>query len=307
METLAKSGTILTAYLSHAGVSSRRKAEKLVKQGLVTVNDVVVKTPCHRVQKDDVVVYTGKDAEESNASESVLSVYLSHAGVSSRRKATDLIKKGLVTVNDVVVKKPSHRLQKNDVVVYDGKKVIINSEFTYILLNKPRACITTTSDEKGRTSVMDLLSKQLLRKNLYPVGRLDCNTTGLLLLTNDGELANRLMHPKFNVKKTYLVRVHKPIEQKDVDHIKKGVRLPDGVMKFDRVSCYVSSKETRAQVTLHSGKKRIIRRVFETLGYRMCRLERVSYGNVDVKGLSRGEWRELTRLEIKRLRLLVKL
>jgi 23S rRNA pseudouridine2605 synthase len=128
-----------------------------------------------------------------------------------------------------------------------------------------------------------------------------------LLLTNDGELANRLMHPKFNVKKTYLVRVHKPIEQKDIDKIQKGVRLPDGIMKFDKVSCYTSSKETRAQVTLHSGKKRIIRRVFETLGYRMCRLERVAYGNIDTKGLSRGQCRELTRVELKNLRSIVKL
>src|SRR5579885_141432 len=228
-----------------------------------------------------------------------LNTFLAHAGVCSRRSAVTLIKEGAVTVNDKVTKDPSYRVKPGDVVKVH-EKVIRQEEKVYILLNKPKGYITTASDEKDRKTVLDLLvgAPQV---RLYPVGRLDRNTTGLLVLTNDGELANLLSHPKYEVSKIYLVTLSKGITSSDVEKIAQGIELEDGFIKIDEVDVAPQTKNCVVGIVLHSGKNRIVRRIFEHLGYEIKKLDRVGYAGLTKKGLPVGQWRYLTTQEVAAL------
>ncbi|EKD48853.1 MAG: hypothetical protein ACD_64C00103G0005 [uncultured bacterium] len=229
-----------------------------------------------------------------------LNKFLAHSGVSSRRNAVELIKQGLVKVNGEVVKEPGRVLLETDTVTVQGKKVEVERKL-YIILNKPRGYITTTSDEQGRDTVMDLIGSSY-KERLYPVGRLDRNTTGILLLTNDGELAQRLAHPKHQIQKVYHVTVNKPFTEVDRKRILTGVRLSDGKVTVDRISHALGPKKNQLRITIHSGKYRVVRRLFEAVGYEVKKLDRVQYANMNKRGLPAGVWRKLQQKEVNYLK-----
>lgn len=232
-----------------------------------------------------------------------LNKFLAHAGIASRRAAVELIKKGSVSVNGTIIKDPGHRVIEGDLVKVHGKPVMAQ-ELKYIMLNKPAGFVTTASDELGRNTVLDLIKG--IKERLYPIGRLDKNTTGLLLLTNDGDLAGKLSHPSSDITKVYHVTVHKTFTEEDRERLLAGVRLADGKVKADRVSHALGTKKDQLRITLHSGKNRVIRRLFEALGYEVKKLDRVQYAFLPKKGLSAGCWRKLTRKEVDLLKKLVK-
>ncbi len=226
----------------------------------------------------------------------VLSKYIAHAGVCSRRKAADLIKEGQVTVNGAIMYDPGYRVAPQDHIKVD-KKIVRQEHKVYILLNKPRNCVTTVSDERGRNTVLDLL-EGAPRVRLYPVGRLDRATTGLLVLTNDGDLAQRLSHPRYQVSKVYYATLTKPLTDTDLHKIKEGIILEDGAIKVDDIA-YVDGRQSMVvKIALHSGQNRIVRRIFEHLGYDIKRLDRVGYAGLTKKDLLCGRWRFLTAREV---------
>lgn len=232
----------------------------------------------------------------------VLNKYLSTAGVCSRRKAVDLIKSGVVRVNDTVVKQPYYQVAKGDRVEVDGVPVTAKTKkYVYIVMNKPAECITAVSDDRGRRTVIDLLGSQV-RERVYPVGRLDWETTGVILLTNDGDLAQKLGHPSYEVEKEYHVTLNKPLTWDDMHEIKKGVRLSDGLVKIDNIAFVHGKRKNYVRVTLHSGKYRVIRRLFKKLGYEVDLLDRARFAYLNTRGLRKGGWRYLTDREVERLK-----
>ncbi len=221
--------------------------------------------------------------------------YIAACGVCSRRKAEELIADQKVFVNGDVITDLSYQVQDKDVVEVKGARIKVQKH-VYILLNKPLDVVTTVKDERGRKTVLDVIGKKI-KERIYPVGRLDRATTGLLLLTSDGDFAQQLAHPKHQVPKVYVVKVNKPFV--DMSKLRKGVRLrDDGVVKVDSVS--YSRKDTKryVRVTLHSGKYRVVRRLFSTLGYIVQTLDRVKYAHLTKKGLPIGAWRKLSLAEI---------
>lgn len=229
-----------------------------------------------------------------------LSKFLAQAGVASRRKVVDIIKSGVVTVNGAVIKEPGFKLSDNDTVAVNNEPIRSDSK-VYILLNKPKNCITTVSDDLGRHSVIDLIADQI-QQRVYPVGRLDRNTTGLLIMTNDGDLAQKLSHPKFEVEKIYHVQLDKPITRKDVHVLLEGVELEDGVTVVDDIHFFSGKSKKQCEVVLHSGKNRIVRRIFEALGYEVTKLDRVGYAGLTKTKLKQGYWRHLTSSEVSFLK-----
>ncbi len=229
-----------------------------------------------------------------------LSKYLAVCGACSRRMATEVIKKGFVLVNGEREIKPNYEVKPNDEVIFEGQKIRLQKQ-VYILLNKPKDYVTTRNDERGRKTVLDLIN---LKKDLriYPVGRLDRTTTGLLFLTNDGDLAYKLSHPKFKIEKKYRVTLDKNLTHKDTQRLLDGIRLYDGPAKFDNI-VFFDFKKTRKDVIvqLHSGKNRIIRRMFKHLSYDVKKLDRTFYAGLSKKGLPVGEWRFLSRQEVEYL------
>lgn len=227
-----------------------------------------------------------------------LNKFISNAGICSRRKADELIESGQIAVNGVVIYEMGHKVKNSDEVTYNGKKVVSENK-VYVLLNKPKDFITTTSDERGRRTVMELVKHASNGARLYPVGRLDRNTTGLLLLTNDGELAQHLSHPSTNVIKVYQAELDKPIKRADLDAIRNGVELEDGLAQVDEIDITEPQVDARfVGIAIHSGKNRIVRRIFEHFGYEVKRLDRVSYAGLTKKDLPRGKWRFLTEHEL---------
>lgn len=224
-----------------------------------------------------------------------LNKYIANAGICSRRKADEYIKEGMVEVDGKVVTEMGHKLTGKEKVTFQGKRVIPGKKY-YVLLNKPKGYITTTSDERGRDTVMDLVSSAA-EERLYPVGRLDRNTTGVLLLTNDGNLAQKLMHPSFMVEKVYKVELNRKLTEADLEKIRKGVVLEDGLAKVDDIQ-YVEGDKKIIGIQIHIGKNRIVRRIFESLGYLVMKLDRVLYAGLTKKNLPRGKWRHLTKDEI---------
>ena len=226
-----------------------------------------------------------------------LNKYVAHAGIASRRAAADLIKQGNVSVDGQVVTDIGYRVMQGSKVTFKGKAIEPKRDFTYILMNKPRDVITTVKDEKGRRTVIDLVRNRV-QDRIYPVGRLDRNTTGLLLLTNDGDLAKKLSHPSHEIKKIYHVVLNRKLKDEDLENIRKGIQLEDGLSKFDKVDFLTDGPKTEVGVELHSGRNRIIRRTFEAAGFEVQRLDRVYYAGLTKKNLPRGRFRPLTYREV---------
>ncbi|MEZ4804022.1 MAG: pseudouridine synthase [Bacteroidia bacterium] len=225
-----------------------------------------------------------------------LNKYIANSGVCSRREADSLIEQGLVTVDGKVVTEMGYRVKKGEVVKYDGQK-ILPEPFVYILMNKPKDFITTTDDDKGRKTVLDLLADKVPQR-IYPIGRLDRNTTGVLLLTNDGDVAQALSHPSYQVKKIYHVVLDKKVSGTDLDKLVEGVELEDGLVHADTVAFVDNEDRRHVGVEIHSGKNRVVRRMFEHLGYEVEKLDRVSMGIFTKKDLPRGKWRYLNQSEV---------
>jgi len=234
-----------------------------------------------------------------------LNKYIAHSGVCSRRKAGDLVKDGFIKVNGEIEKNPAIEVDENDVVEYMGKPLRIVKRKIYLLLNKPKNVITTMSDEKGRKTVWDIVQSKVKTK-IYPVGRLDRNTTGLLLLTNDGELSQQLAHPKTKVKKIYQVTLDKPVSEEHLLKLQQGFALDDGFSKFDVISFIDGEPQNTVGVQLHSGKNRVIRRMFEHIGYEVETLDRVYFAGLTKKDIPRGWSRFLKTKEIIMLKHFIK-
>ena len=226
-----------------------------------------------------------------------LNKFIAHAGVCSRRKAAELVKAGLIKVNDKIEKNPAIEIGTTDKVEYQGKALKPVFKRIYLLLNKPKNVITTMEDDRGRKTVWDVVESKVKTK-VYPVGRLDRNTTGLILMTNDGELAHNLSHPSTKVKKIYQVVLNKPLEEKDINAISEGLTLDDGIAEVDEISYIQELPQTHIGIQLHSGKNRIIRRIFESLNYQVVTLDRVYFAGLTKKDLPRGWSRHLRRKEI---------
>ena len=229
-----------------------------------------------------------------------LNKFMANAGVCSRREADELIQQGVVKVNGTPVTELGTKITRNDVVEYNDKVVTLESK-CYVLLNKPKDCVTTSDDPNGRTTVMDLV-KGACTERIYPVGRLDRNTTGVLLLTNDGDLASKLTHPKYVKKKIYQVWTDKPISEEDMQHIADGVELEDGPIHADAISYVSPTDRKQAGIEIHSGRNRVVRRIFESLGYHVVKLDRVYFAGLTKKNLPRGRWRYLTQEEVNFLK-----
>jgi 23S rRNA pseudouridine2605 synthase len=230
-----------------------------------------------------------------------LNKYIAHGGVCSRRDAVDIIKKGKVKVNNEVITEPGHKISPKDVVIVNGKKIAPVKDLVYILMNKPKDYITTTEDERGRKTVLDLL-KNGAKEKVYPVGRLDRNTSGVLLLTNDGDLTQKLTHPSHEIKKVYAVTLDKPLTKSHFDEILKGVSLEDGVIHVDSLAYTDTSDKCQVGVEIHSGRNRIVRRIFEHFGYDVKGLDRVVFAGLTKKNVDRGKWRFLSEKEVRDLK-----
>lgn len=226
-----------------------------------------------------------------------LNKYIAHCGIASRRAASELIKAGKVKVDGEVITNPGHRITPNQKITYEGRPVSLEERKEYILMNKPRDVITTVKDDRGRRTVIDLL-RHKIDTRIYPVGRLDRNTTGLLLLTNDGDLAKKLSHPSSEIKKIYHVYLNRKFKQDDLDKLNNGLTLEDGFIKVDAASFVEDKPHTEVGVELHSGRNRIVRRMFEHLGYEVEKLDRVYFAGLTKKDLPRGKWRRLTKREV---------
>lgn len=225
-----------------------------------------------------------------------LNKYIAHSGVCSRRKAAELVKEGKILVNGERILNPSYMVQDEDQVEYLGKILSVEQRKVYLLMNKPKNVVTTVSDEKGRRTVIDLLRGKIPER-IYPIGRLDMNTTGLILLTNDGDLAKKLSHPSHEVKKFYQVVLEKEVAEEDLAKILEGLELEDGKTDVDGVD-YIKGKRNEVGIELHSGKNRIIRRIFEHLNYEVIKLDRMYYAGLTKKDLPRGWFRHLTKQEV---------
>ena len=241
-------------------------------------------------------------AAETAATESMpLNKYIAHSGVCARRDAAELVRKGEVTVNGQVVIEPGTKVTATDVVKYKDKKIIPSRHFVYILLNKPKDYITTTEDPQGRKTVLELI-KHATQERVYPIGRLDRNTSGVLLFTNDGELAQSLSHPKNEVKKIYEVKLDKPLTTDDIEKIAKGIMLEDGFIAPDAIAYADAKDKTIIGIEIHSGRNRIVRRIFEKMGYDVRGLDRVMYAGLTKKNVQRSKWRLLSESEIRILK-----
>ncbi|MEQ8363184.1 MAG: pseudouridine synthase [Cyclobacteriaceae bacterium] len=228
-----------------------------------------------------------------------LNKYIANSGMGSRRDADEMIKKGLISVNGVTITEMGHKVKQGDVVRYEDK-LLKAEKLVYVLLNKPKGFITTTSDPKERKTIMNLVANAC-KERLYPVGRLDRNTTGLLLMTNDGDLAEKLTHPSYNTKKIYKVELDRPLTKNDFQKIQEGVRLEEGKAIVDDVAIVSDDKKTIG-IELHIGWNRIVRRIFESLEYEVVKLDRVIFAGLDKKDLPRGEWRFLKPEEVVKLK-----
>ncbi len=230
-----------------------------------------------------------------------LNKFIANSGLCSRRQADELIRSGEITVNQQKVTELGTKVKSTDEVRYKGK-LLQNERPVYILLNKPKDYVTTVKDKNARKTVMELI-KGACTQRIYPVGRLDRNTTGVLLLTNDGELAKRLTHPHYKKKKVYHVVLDKPVTKTHLEQIAEGVKLEDDVVAADAVSYVDSEDKTQIGIEIHTGQNRVIRRIFETLGYKIKKLDRVYFAGLTKKNLKRGRWRFLTQKEINRLKM----
>ncbi|SIS28168.1 ribosomal large subunit pseudouridine synthase B [Chryseobacterium shigense] len=231
-----------------------------------------------------------------------LNKYIANSGICSRREADELITQGLVEVNGVVVNEMGYQVQKTDKVVFDGQGITPEKP-VYVLLNKPKGYISTTKDDKARKTVMDLVANASPYR-LFPVGRLDRSTTGVILLTNDGHMTKKLTHPSFDAKKIYHVTLDKKLSQEDMKLIVEGIRLDEGIAIVDQISYIEGKPKNEIGIEIHSGWNRVIRRIFQRLGYEVETLDRVMFAGLTKKNIKRGHWRILTELEVNNLKML---
>ena len=230
-----------------------------------------------------------------------LNKFIAHCGICSRRDAAEMVKLGKVKVNGQPVTEPGFKVSIKDEVIVNGKKVQLEKNLVYILLNKPKDFITTTDDPQGRKTVLDLI-RRATTERVYPVGRLDRNTSGVLLITNDGELSQKLTHPSNEIKKIYAVTLDKPLEKKDFEQVLKGVVLEDGPAMVDTLAYADNRDKSQLGIEIHSGRNRIVRRIFEQLGYDVKTLDRVMFAGLTKKNVERGKWRFLTEKEVRELK-----
>jgi 23S rRNA pseudouridine2605 synthase len=233
--------------------------------------------------------------------ETRLNKYIAHAGICSRREADKLIEAGMVSVNGKVVTELGTKVAPEDDVRYNGER-LGNERKVYLLLNKPKDYVTTLDDPHAKKTVMELISKAG-KERIYPVGRLDKNTTGVLLFTNDGDLTKRLTHPSFNKKKIYQVFLDKNLLHSDMQKIAEGIKLDDGIAQVDAIAYTSADSKKEVGLEIHSGKNRVVRRIFEQLGYKVTKLDRVYFAGLTKKNLPRGRWRFLTEKEVKMLKM----
>ena len=270
---------------AHAGTSSKPHQHQVVKKtGRPSEND-------HRapitVRKEDKSMPLNK--------------YVAHCGVCSRRDAVELIKEGKLKVNDVIVTEPGFKVEPNALVFFSGKRIFPEKNLVYILLNKPKDYITTSEDPEGRKTVLDLIRGATIER-VFPIGRLDRNTTGVLLLTNDGDMTQKLSHPSHEVRKIYEVKLDKPLGKLDFERVLRGLELEDGFVRADALAYSDPKDKSIIGIELHSGRNRIVRRIFESLGYDVRNLDRVMFGNLTKKNVERGKWRFLNEKEIRLLK-----
>ncbi len=244
-----------------------------------------------------------KDIPKSDSGQDYirLNKYIAGTGLCSRREADEYIKNRFITVNGKVITELGVKIKYSDVVKYNGKSLTEKKKI-YILLNKPKDYITTTRDEHAKRNVLDLINISG-RERIYPVGRLDRNTTGVLLLTNDGDLTGKLTHPRFNKLKIYHVYLNKALKTSDIDKITGGITLEDGFIKVDTINYVNPADKKQVGIEIHSGRNRIIRRIFEHLNYKIVRLDRVYFAGLTKKGLARGKWRYLSEKEVSMLKM----
>jgi 23S rRNA pseudouridine2605 synthase len=280
------------------GESFKPKAESNTGNKKIISKPVLVKG---KAQKEEAQPET--DNQQAPKGSMPLNKFIAHCGICSRRDAVDMVKSGKVIVNGARVLEPGHKVSDKDDIKVNGKKLFIRRNLVYILLNKPKDFITTTEDPQGRKTVMDIL-RNATEERVYPIGRLDRNTTGVLLLTNDGELAQKLSHPSYEIKKIYEVKLDKPLVKKDFETILSGVTLEDGIISPDSMAYADSKDKSVIGIEIHSGRNRIVRRIFEHMGYDVRNLDRVMYANLTKKNVDRGKWRFLTEKEVRLLKYL---
>jgi 23S rRNA pseudouridine2605 synthase len=266
--------------------AQKKKLQKTGEQPVA--KPIAKKSPSPKKEKEDDAVMP-------------LNKYVAHAGICSRRDAAEMVKSGKVAVNGQVVTEPGFKVSGKDEIKFQGKKINAAKNLVYILLNKPKDHITTTEDPEGRKTVMDIV-KNATTERVFPVGRLDRNTTGVLLLTNDGDLAQKLSHPSYEVRKIYEVRLDRPLVKKDFDQLMSGITLEDGFIAPDSLAYADAKDKSIIGIEIHSGKNRIVRRIFEKLGYDVRNLDRVMYANLTKKNIERGKWRFLQDKEIRLLK-----
>ncbi|MFC2115343.1 pseudouridine synthase [Bacteroidota bacterium] len=243
----------------------------------------------------------GQVPEQVSPSGVRLNRFIANSGVCSRREADELIQSGSIEVNGKIVSELGTRVGSSDSVRYNGK-LLKGERKVYVLLNKPKDCVTTVKDTHGRNTVMDLV-RGCCTERIYPVGRLDRNTTGVLLLTNDGELTDTLSHPSFNKKKIYHIHLDRALSNEDMKQLRDGFELEDGFIKPDRIEYVDAGDKKQVGLEIHSGRNRIVRRMFEFLDYKVLRLDRVYFAGLTKKGLSRGRWRHLSEKEVNTLKM----
>ena len=257
--------------------------------------------PLNEKRKRPVAKKTSQGTGKKSGDQIRLNKYIASAGICSRREADQLISAGLISINGKLVTELGSKVNPGDEVRYNGERIRTERKM-YLLLNKPKDYVTTTDDPKERKTVM-LLIRDACQERVYPVGRLDRNTTGVLLFTNDGELAKKMTHPSSNKKKIYHVFLNKSLSGGDLKRLSEGITLEDGFIQPDAIS-YVSTENKReVGLEIHSGKNRIVRRMFESLDYRVDKLDRVYFGGLTKKNLPRGKWRFLSEKEVTRLKM----
>lgn len=276
------------------GVKAEGPVDKGVKKEVTSRDKQKYAAFKEKVRKGDPLPSFNEDAIRLNK-------YLSNAGIASRREADVLISSGIVTVNDQIVMEMGYKIKPDDVVKYAGETVNAEPK-RYVLLNKPKDFITTMDDPLGRKTVMSLVRKAC-RERIYPVGRLDRDTTGLLLFTNDGDMAKKLTHPKHRASKLYQVELNRPMSFEDMDRLKEGVFLDDGKVICDKVEYVTGGSSREIGVELHSGKNRVVRRLFDAIGYTVVKLDRVRFAGLTKKDLPRGYFRHLTEQEVSFLKM----
>ena len=279
--------------------SIRQRAFSANNLPVIDKNEKRQKYP--QIKKEITEVSPSSTKKNTDTSQMPLNKYLAHCGVTSRRDAVVLIIEGKVSVNKKIITQPAFKVSEKDEVVFNGKKLYVTKNLVYILLNKPKDYITTTDDPQNRKTVLQL-TKNATDQRIYPVGRLDRNTSGVLLLTNDGQLTQELTHPSFNVKKVYEAKLDKPLTKNDFEKILNGLKLEDGEIFADALAYADSKDKSIIGIELHSGRNRIVRRIFEHLGYDVKGLDRVMYANLTKKNVERGKWRYLSEKEIRLLK-----